>query len=752
MGKVSKEFDSKNIDFRELVEISHDSICGMDTEGRITFLKGPLEDKLGEKAYEIVGRALTDFLSKEDIPQARDMIEKILSGEPFPPRRFRVRDMGDIYSFEMGGIPVKEGGKVAGIAAIVKNITEIKERKRDLKELKGKFLDIAEVLGKAGEGVIALQGIEGGTKLIFANSRVLEMLGYEADADVEDIPIEDIFDSDVLKALREHPDLKAYKTAMLKSSREKIPIRIVSSEISLGRDRFQILVLRGITEMGKIENALRESEEKYRAITENSLTAIYIFQDEVFKYVNKRFEELIGYSKEEIIGKPFWEFVHPDDREMVKRRGLCREEGEGVIPNHEIKALRKDGSTVLVEIMSNSIDYQGRPAVFGNLIDITQRRLLEEQLRQVQKIESLGTLTGGIAHDFNNILLGILGYSSLLKTSMDKSDPRHRYVDVIERSATRASELTKRLLSFARSRKHTIVKVNLNRLISEVVNLLSKTLTTPKPISIKTELEEGLWPIGADEGQMHQVIMNLCMNASESMSNGGMLTIKTENVEIDREFTEKHLEMKADLGKHVKITISDTGAGMDENTLRRIFDPFFTTKKGGTGLGLSVVYGIAKDHNGYIDVRSDLGKGTTFELYFPVSVRRVESEKIYAGKSTVLLVDDEDVVREVGKDILENSGYRVVLAGNGQEAASIYGKRRGNIDLVILDMVMPDMDGKETFSELKKIDPDVKVLLSSGYSVEEQVRETLRNGALGFIRKPYSISDLTEEVGRAIKL
>jgi len=750
MGKNSKGIGLKDIDFRELIEISCGSICVMDSEGRIVFLKGDLEERLGEEVQDIIGRKFTDFLHSEDVPRAIDMMGRVLSGEAVPTTKLRVEGLEDIYSLEVSAIPVRKGGKIVGMATIVRNITGVEKHRKELEELRRRFLDMAEVLGEAGEGMIIFNRYENVPHLLFANSRALEMLGYEADVDVNGISIGTIFDEDVLEVLRERPNLEACEVELLRKTGERIPVEIVSSEISFGEKLFQLIFLRDITERKRIEDALRESEEKYRTMTENSLTGMYIFQDGVFKYINRRFEEIMGYSREEIIGRPFWELVYPDDGNLVRERGLRRERGEDVPPRYEIRAVKKDGSVITVEVMATRIEYQGRPAVFGNLVDITQRKLLEEQLRQAQKMESLGTLTGGIAHDFNNILVGILGYASLLKTSMDKSDPRYRYVDVIERSASRASELTKQLLSFARSRKHEIVRVDLNKLVSEVVNLLSKTLNTP--ISIKTELEENLWHIGADEGQIHQVIMNLCVNASEAMPNGGILTIKTENLKVDREFAGGRLGMEVEPGDYVRVTISDTGVGMDEDTVRRIFDPFFTTKGGGTGLGLSVVYGIVKDHGGYIDVRSKPGKGTTFELYFPTSIRDMEKKRPRGEKPTVLLVDDEEVVREVGKDILEKSGYRVILASNGIEAVRIYSKRRGRIDLVILDMVMPEMDGKSTFNELKRMDPGVKVLLSSSYSVEEQVRETLRNGALGFIRKPYSISELTGEIDKALSL
>jgi two-component system cell cycle sensor histidine kinase/response regulator CckA len=375
----------------------------------------------------------------------------------------------------------------------------------------------------------------------------------------------------------------------------------------------------------------------------------------------------------------------------------------------------------------------------------------QKQLLHAQKMESMGTLAGGIAHDFNNLLSGILGYASLLKIKIDPDCPTYKYADTIEQSTVKASRLTQQLLAFSRGGKYQSQIINLNKSIDETLHILERTI--PKKIQIAKSLASDLWTVEADPSQIEQVLMNLGINARDAMPTGGKLTVTTENVHLNNGFNIGYIE--ATPGNYVKISISDTGEGIPEGIQSKIFDPFFSTKgKGkGTGLGLAVVYGIVKNHGGYINVKSDPAKGTTsFEILLPMSYKTEETadivteSKIPGGHETILLVDDEEVLRNLGQEILTDKGYTVFLASNGLEAIKRYKKQGGNIDLVILDMIMPKMDGMETYKRLKGMNSSLKILISSGYSQDTQNHKDFRDGIEGFVQKPYEIDKLTKKV------
>ncbi len=371
----------------------------------------------------------------------------------------------------------------------------------------------------------------------------------------------------------------------------------------------------------------------------------------------------------------------------------------------------------------------------------------QNQIIQTEKLRAIGEMASGVAHNFNNLLMGIQGNVSLVLMDMDPTHPHYKRLTTIENQVQSGAKLTAHLLGYARKGKYDVKPINLNQLIEETSDAFSMT---KRNVTIHRELAGDLFAIEADPGQIEQMLLTLCINSADAMPGGGVLTLKTANV-ADKDMKGKLYRPKP--GNYVQLTVTDTGKGMDKETMERIFDPFFTTKEmgRGTGLGLASAYGVVKGHGGYIDVDSEKGTGSTFSIYLPASQKRVEKAikttmEVTKGTGTVLLVDDEDVILEVGKDLLEATGYRVLLAGDGKEAVEFYGKNRDVIDIVILDMVMPNMGGGDAYDCMKEINPDIKVLLSSGYSIDGEATEILERGCNGFIQKPFRMNELAEKI------
>ncbi len=381
------------------------------------------------------------------------------------------------------------------------------------------------------------------------------------------------------------------------------------------------------------------------------------------------------------------------------------------------------------------------------------RAELESKFQEAQKMEALGTLAGGIAHDFNNLLMAIQGNTSLMLLKMNRDHPHYEKLKNTEQYVVRGSELTKQLLGFARRGKYQVNATNLNTLISECIRLFGRT---NKDVSIHLELETQLWVVSIDRGQIEQVLLNLFVNAWQAMPGGGDMTIVTKNITVD-EHKVKGSESKP--GNYVKTSVIDRGIGMDQKTIKRIFDPFFTTKEmsRGTGMGLASAYGIVQNHGGFFEVGSQVGKGSELSFYLPATNGTVTVEKpsdqgqLIGGSETILLVDDEVIIADVASEMLENLGYTVILAMNGREAIDIYEKERSKVDLVILDLIMPGMNGNKTFDYLKQINPSVKVLLSSGYSLSGEASSIMDKGCGGFIQKPYDINKLSQKIREVIQ-
>ena len=503
-----------------------------------------------------------------------------------------------------------------------------------------------------------------------------------------------------------------------------------------------IQCIRDNTERKMMEIRLIQSEKRYRDLVD--YTPVGVYQTNIsgdILYANQAFADMFGYKSPEEMMSINVGTLYKNIRD--RQRFIEDIKKDGKLKNYELELVGKNGQTIFV-LLSGIIDDVN---MSGTLVDITYRKRVEDQLIQAQKLEAIGTLAGGIAHDFNNLLMGMQGCISLMLMDLKPSQPHYERLLLIEDQIRSGANLTRQLLGFARGGRYDVKSANMNDIIAKTSSIFSRT---KKEITIHNNLSSDLMIVEVDQGQMEQVFMNLFVNAWQAMPGGGEIYLQAQNITMRKEDA---LPNDFKPGDYIKISVTDTGTGMDERTKARIFEPFFTTKKmgRGTGLGLAMVYGIIKGHGGMITVDSEPGHGTTFDIYLPVSEKAVVEETVTplpttGGTETILLVDDETMILDVNRELLAAMGYRVHAAGSGQEAIAVYMEKKNDIDMVILDMVMPGLSGGETFNRLKEINPGVKVLLSSGYSLNIQAQEILDRGCRGFLQKPFRIENLLQKV------
>ncbi len=500
-----------------------------------------------------------------------------------------------------------------------------------------------------------------------------------------------------------------------------------------------------MNDCGRTKAELLERKSKLRCLLRQTLVGVYIVRNGFFTYVNQELADIFGYAPEEIVDKK-----RPEDLGFPEAR--CP---DFLSTPREFRGRRKDGRVVHVEACAGRTIDRGASAVLGVLLDKTDQKRIAAQLARWERIKAIGTLAGGIAHDFNNLLMGIQGHTSLLLHRLDPADDAYDKLKAIEELVKSASDVTAKLLAFASGDGYAIQAVEVNQIIRKTAEIFGRTR---KEIVIKSSCEERLSAVDGDSGQIEQMLLNLYLNAAQAMPGGGTLSLATENTTLDKRFVRPY---SVKPGRYVKVSVADTGEGMDEKTKERIFEPFFTTRKAskGTGLGLASVYNIIKGHNGFITVYSEKGQGSAFCVYLPASVKAAENvsdprpaaaRPVEGGGETVLLVDDEEPVIAVSKDMLEALGYSVLVARSGQEAVDIYEKQRDAVDLVILDVVMPDMGGEEALAHLMRINPSIVVALSSGYALDRQMTKIMQQGCKAFIQKPFTINTLSQKLREAL--
>jgi PAS domain S-box-containing protein len=512
-------------------------------------------------------------------------------------------------------------------------------------------------------------------------------------------------------------------------------------------------------ERRRAEEALAASEARFRALLESAPQGVIAVDEKgCIALVNAKTEEMFGYTRDELLGQPLdillperYRAAHLGHRRQYFAHPHTRPMGLGL----DLWGQRKGGGEFPLEIGLSFIGRAGTQLALALVTDITDRKRAEEHLRQAQKLESIGMLAGGIAHDFNNLLVGVIGNASLAQDLLPQSNPAAELLEAVVKTGEQAAHLTRQMLAYAGKGQFVVEPLNLSDLVPEMTGLVQPSIS--KKIALHLGLDPDLPPIQADRGQMQQVFMNLALNAAEAIgSDAGMISVRTGVQDVDELYVRRSLETELSPGRYVLLEVRDTGCGMDEATRTRVFDPFFSTKFQGRGLGLAAVAGIVRGHGGAISVSSAPDKGACFTVLFPAAegvsaVAQVAAQ--YAtlrGIGTILVVDDELPVRDLARKVLERYGYKVLLADGGPAAIDAFKRHPGDISLVILDASMPGMTGAETYPELRKVRPAVKILVSSGYSELETMKAFPGPQVAGFIQKPYTSRGLAEKVRSAM--
>ncbi len=697
---------------------------------------------------ELVGNSIDVFSSVKGTREERIVfLENLRQKGTIYTENYHCHKDGHIFPIEISNTIITLGGREF-VLGIDRDITERKRAEEALQESRQMFHDLFNV---SPDSIVLIDPNNSNVSwpIVDCNEATCKMNGYTR----EELVGHSI---DVLNITVGTPEERAAYLENLQKNgtvhvetfhRRKdghiFPIEVTTSIVTLVGHEMVLGIDRDITERKKAENGMKESEERYRRLVEFSPDAIVVHSEGKIVYVNPATITLLGAnSASELIGKSFLDIIHPDYRDSIHQQIIAVMKENYAFPLTEEKFIRLDGSVVDVEVAAIPIVYKEKSSMQIVARDISEQKKLQNQLVQTQKIQSIGTLAGGIAHDFNNILGIILAYSSLLDTNKLTPDKFSASITAIDQAVRRGAALVRQILTFARKTDIIFELINISELIHELLSMLDQTF--PKTITFSEKIENNIPLIFADRTQVHQAILNLCINARDAMPHGGLISIIMEK-QTKEQMHEKF--PNAGEEEYVCISVTDTGTGMDEATCQKVFDPFFTTKeKGkGTGLGLSVVYGVVQAHHGFINLKSELDHGTTFWLYFPVQTvnkqtaddqQPFESFEI-GGTETILLVEDEEMLIQMVSFLLESKGYNVLCAHDGLEAVSVYQSHKNEIALVVTDMGLPVLTGIDEFKKIKEINPHVKVIFASGYFEPDVKSELLKDGANGFIQKPY---------------
>jgi len=765
-----KESEEK---FKYLVKNSYDVFVIIDENGRETYVSESVELITGFSPAEIMGHPGFEFLHPDDIDHMSKTLSKLLDtpGETIRDEyRHQRKGGGWVYLEAIGTNYLQE----PVIKGIVLNVRDITERKQAEKNLANREAELRSLLNGLNDSVYAVDTDFG---YIFVNDAHLSHMvdsGHISQKRSEKIIGKRYQDFHPEKESNEFIEniRKVCKTGKSIQYEFKWPgierwsSRVLSPiyELETGIVNNVSVISRDITERKQKEDALKENEERYRQIFQFSPDSIIIHDMDmnILDANNKAIEEF-GYSKTELLKKTIFE-LHPETELKHSAQVLVAMNNKELL-NVETKFVRKDGSVFFAEATPCKYTLGSKPVIHVVIRDITEqmqleaeKQQLESKFRESQKMESIGNLAGGIAHDFNNLLTVIQGNAQIAMMAMDESNPQYKNLTQIMNSSTRAASLTRQLLLFSRKQTVELKTLELNQTIQNLLKMLQRLIG--ENIVIETELATDLSNIEADEGNIEQVIMNLAVNARDAMPDGGKLTFLTENISIPDD--EQSMLQDSRAGDFVRISVQDTGCGIPKELLSKIFEPFFSTKeKGkGTGLGLSVVYGIVKNHNGWINAYSEPQQGTAFKIYLPVSVSLLQeentiktesAESLHGNGEQILVIEDEQGILDFASSALRQFGYTIRVASNGHQALSVFEEAKGNFQLIISDVILPDINGFDLVTKLTKEYPDIPVIMCSGYTEERVKQSIIKEKGFRFLQKPYSMNALLEMVKKDIR-
>lgn len=749
----SQELLQTNSEMRATFEAVPDIFFRIDADGKILDCKAGNASDLFIARQDILGIKIYDIPLPQVANKFRKAAESVRQNHAAESFEYSLwlHDMENFYEARL--IPLLEDQTVI----IIRNITDRKDAENALQKSEEKYRSIFE---NSVEGIFQITP-EG--DFINVNPSLCRMLGYSAPeemvkkvswAETNQFVMPQEF-TRFKEIIERHEVLRGLETQVYRKDRKKIWIsiyaRIVRNEDG-GIARYEGTI-ENITDRKHAEEALFESEEKYRSIIEESHVGVYIIQDGFFRFVNQTFCQIHGYEHEEIVDrmKPN-DFVHPEDIASIRKSIRNVFAGEARTSEITFRVRHRDGEIRTMKAINSFLLYKRKPAIIGTLLDVSKERVLEQQLLQSQKLEGIGKLAGGIAHDFNNMLGVILGNAQLAMLNVSPEDKVFEFCSKIETAASKAAEFTRQLLAFSRKQVLELRIMDLNGLVADFEKMIHRVIG--ENIEMSISYKDYLPMIKADSGQINQVLLNLIMNAREAMPSGGRITLKTDLMYIDEK--QVHLYPDASIGNYVMLSIRDTGTGIEKEVLNKIFEPFYTTKTSGTGLGLSVVYGIVKQHDGFIHVDSRPSIGTTFNIFLPAkdevdnsSAKDVQT--VATGSETILLVEDDQELRKVATMMLQMLGYQVYATSNGMDGVALFKEKIDHIDLVILDVVMPKMNGYEALKSMREIKSSLPALFVTGYGLEGISPDAIVGKNIDILQKPYKVDTLSQKIREIIE-
>jgi len=750
----------------------------LESNSIISMANPEFEKLCGLSKFEIEGkRKWTEFVLEEDLHEMMEMHKgrRVEGNDTLKQYEFRFKRInGQIRNILLNVDIIKGCDK--SVASLL-DITEMKKTYKALKESEEKFRTIAENT----PGVIYLYDIKSdGTREAVYNGPGLEKLLGKITASLT-LNAPDAFFERIHPTDREKLQKLSSKSSTGNDSldfeyRIKTDnnvykwIRSISSSRKLinGNVRVQGLIL-DINELKETQETLIKREAYFRELVANIYDIIVIFdRNQIIKYCSPNIKNHFGWKAEELISKSGLDITHEDDREYLYQKiNEISDSNKNSRVTVEFRLIKKDKTFIDVEMTAeNKLDNPNIRGYIGNFRNITERKKTQQKLIEAQKMDTIGNLAGGLAHDFNNVLGGITGSVSIIWKYLSPGNEKvKKFIEIIEHSALRATDMVSQLLTLSRNQELTLAPIDLNYALKNVLKICYNTFD--KSIEIKFTPHKSDAVIMGDPTRIEQSLLNILVNSSHAMTfmrgenekQGGELTTSIENILADDFFCKTNPEAIQDK-PYWLVQIRDTGVGINDEIKSQIFDPFFTTKEvqKGTGLGLAMVYNIVKQHNGFLDVYSDKGIGTTFNIFIPelesnlkILNGKLKEEESHIGSGLILIVDDEEIIREIGREILESCGYSVIIARNGREGIDLYSENRDKVKAVLLDMAMPKMSGLEAFVKLKEINPDLKILISSGFKQDKRVKEVMSLGADAFIQKPYTYEKLIKEFSEIVE-